>query len=106
MMTTSGTRTPIFVQRTEEIGTQNPKDTQNRIAKITGTGRGIGKETAIMLANVVENIVVCSRTGSEINEVVEHIKEINNGVNVLGERCDEDMNQYMFGEEEEGIRYD
>ena len=55
-----------------------------------------------MLANVVENIVVCSRTGSEINEVVEHIKEINNGVNVLGERCDEDMNQYMFGEEEEG----
>jgi hypothetical protein len=31
-----------------------------------------------MLANVVENIAVCSRTGSEINEVVEHIKEINN----------------------------
>jgi hypothetical protein len=42
-----------------------------------------------MLANVVENIVVYSRTGSETNEVVEHIKEINNEVNVLGERCDE-----------------
>ena len=46
------------------MSTQNPKDTQNRIAIITGTGRDIGKETAIMLANVVENIVGLRSTGS------------------------------------------
>lgn len=44
------------------MNTLNPKNTQDRTALITGSGRGIGKETAIMLARQVENIVVCSRT--------------------------------------------
>lgn len=64
------------------------KSTQNRTAIITGSGRGIGKETAVMLANKVENIVLCSRTKDEIDDVVNEIREINNHVNVLGQRCD------------------
>ncbi len=69
------------------MNTQTPKNTQNRTAIITGSGRGIGKETAIMLASHVENIVVCSRTKNEIDEVVNDIKEINDHVNVLGQKC-------------------
>ncbi len=64
------------------------KSTQNRTAIITGSGRGIGKETAVMLANKVENIVLCSRTKDEIDDVVNEIREINNHVNVLGQSCD------------------
>jgi 3-oxoacyl-[acyl-carrier protein] reductase len=66
----------------------NPENTQNRTALITGSGRGIGKETAIMLARQVENIVVCSRTKNEIIEVVKDIEEINDQVNIIGTKCD------------------
>jgi len=58
------------------MNTLNPKNTQNRTALITGSGRGIGRETAIILARQVENIVVCSRTKNEINEVVKDIEDI------------------------------
>ena len=70
------------------MNTLNPKNTQNRTAVITGSGRGIGKETAIMLARQVENIVVCSRTKNEINQVVNDIEEVNDKVNVIGAKCD------------------
>ena len=70
------------------MNTLNPKNTQDRTALITGSGRGIGKETAIMLARQVENIVVCSRTKNEINEVVKDIEEINDQVNIIGTKCD------------------
>jgi 3-oxoacyl-[acyl-carrier protein] reductase len=61
---------------------------QNRTAIITGSGRGIGKETAIQLAEHVRNIVVCSRTQSEIDSVVKEIENVNNQVNILGLKCD------------------
>jgi 3-oxoacyl-[acyl-carrier protein] reductase len=61
---------------------------QNKTAIITGSGRGIGKETAILLAGHVANIVVCSRTESEINAVVIEIEDINGQVNILGVKCD------------------
>jgi 3-oxoacyl-[acyl-carrier protein] reductase len=64
------------------------KNTQNRTAIITGSGRGIGIETAIILARQVKNIFVCSRTKNEINEVVKEIREMNGHVNVLGQKCD------------------
>ena len=70
------------------MNTLNPKNTQARTALITGGGRGIEKETAIMLARQVENIVVCSRTKNEINEVVKDIEEINDQVNIIGTKCD------------------
>jgi 3-oxoacyl-[acyl-carrier protein] reductase len=61
---------------------------QNKTAIITGSGRRIGKETAIQLADKVRNLVVCSRTRHEINSVVKKIENISNQVNVLGSKCD------------------
>ena len=59
-------------------------------AIITGSGRGIGKETAILLAKREINVVICSRTENEINSVVKEIKEIHNNCyqGVIGIKCD------------------
>ncbi len=64
-------------------------------AIITGSGRGIGKEIAILLAKRGIKVVICSRTKSEINSVVQEIKEINNHSHnytdqegVFGMECD------------------
>jgi 3-oxoacyl-[acyl-carrier protein] reductase len=64
------------------------KNSQCKTAIITGSGRGIGKETATLLAGHVTNVVVCSRTESEINSVVKVIEEIDSQVSVLGAKCD------------------
>src|SRR5918996_962610 len=66
----------------------NQRNMQNKTAIITGSGRGIGKETAILLAQHVRNVVVCSRTQSEINSVIKEIENVNSQVNVLGSKCD------------------
>ena len=42
-------------------------------ALVTGGGRGIGKETAILLSEMGMNIVICSRTQKEIDSVVKEI---------------------------------
>ena len=41
-------------------------------ALVTGGGRGIGKETAILLAEKGKNIVICARTqvGSKGDQIV------------------------------------
>lgn len=64
-----------------------------RTAIVTGGGRGIGKETAILLAKKGVNVVICSRTEEQINSIVQEIKkEINddqdNNNNVIGVKCD------------------
>jgi 3-oxoacyl-[acyl-carrier protein] reductase len=64
------------------------EETKNKTAIITGSGRGIGKETAILLAEHVANVVICSRTESEINSVIKQIEHTNSQVNVLGVKCD------------------
>ena len=56
-------------------------------AIVTGSGRGIGREVAIMLAKRGMNVVVCSRTQSEILDTVETIKKIH-AAGVLGIKCD------------------
>jgi 3-oxoacyl-[acyl-carrier protein] reductase len=61
---------------------------KNKAAIITGSGRGIGKATAILLGKQGINVVVCSRTESEINSVVKEIEELNSEVSVLGLKCD------------------
>ena len=53
----------------------------------TGGGRGIGKETAIMLAKKGMNIVICSRTQKEIDAVVKEIKSMGNS-QIVGRKCD------------------
>ena len=61
---------------------------QNKTAIITGSGRGIGKETAIQLSEHLANVVVCSRTQSDIDSVVKEIENPNRQVNGLGLICD------------------
>lgn len=55
-------------------------------AIVTGSGRGIGKETALMLARRGMDVAVCSRTQSEVDRAVDEIKKIRAGV--LGMKCD------------------
>jgi NAD(P)-dependent dehydrogenase (short-subunit alcohol dehydrogenase family) len=47
---------------------------QNRIALVTGGGRGIGREVALVLAGAGATIVVASRTESELQETAEEIQ--------------------------------
>ena len=64
------------------------KQESKKTAIITGSGRGIGKETAIILAKKSVNVVVCSRTQSEINSSVEEISKLTSNSSVLGIKCD------------------
>ena len=66
---------------------------KNKTAIITGSGRGIGKETAILLYKKGLNVVICSRTQTEIDSTVKEIKQIEktsivNDNIVIGIRCD------------------
>jgi 3-oxoacyl-[acyl-carrier protein] reductase len=80
---------PNIYQRKKHLDFIHQRNTQNKTAIITGSGRGIGKETAIQLAEHGVNVVVCSRTQSEIDSVVQEIENVsNNQVDILGSRCD------------------
>ncbi len=43
---------------------------------MTGSGRGIGRETAILLCKKGLNVVICSRTRTEIDLTVEEIEQM------------------------------
>ena len=66
----------------------------NKTAVVTGSGRGIGRETAILLCEKGLNVVICSRTQTEIDSTVEEIKQITKTNDaaatdrVIGIRCD------------------
>lgn len=60
--------------------------TTTTTAIVTGSGRGIGREAAILLARKGANVVVCSRTESEIADTVQAIRAIHPGV--IGVKCD------------------
>lgn len=64
------------------------KQEAKKTAIITGSGRGIGKETAIILAKKSVNVVICSRTQSEINSAVEEINKLTGNSSALGIRSD------------------
>ena len=49
---------------------------KDRIAIITGAGRGIGRATALAFAGEGADIVLAARTGSEINAVVTEIEKL------------------------------
>jgi 3-oxoacyl-[acyl-carrier protein] reductase len=63
------------------------KQQAKKTAIITGSGRGIGKEIAMLLAKKPVNVVVCSRTQSEIDSAVEEIRNQTGNSNVLGIKC-------------------
>ena len=46
---------------------------QNRIAIITGAGRGVGRSTALAFARAGAKVVLCSRTQAQLDEVVSDI---------------------------------
>lgn len=54
---------------------------------VTGGGRGIGKETAILLSKKGLNVIICSRTQEEIESTVKEIKSLGNG-QAIGRKCD------------------
>jgi 3-oxoacyl-[acyl-carrier protein] reductase len=64
------------------------KQEAKKTAIITGSSRGIGKETAMILAKKSVNVVVCSRTQSEINSTVEEINKLTGNSSALGIKCD------------------
>ncbi|MDW0225416.1 MAG: SDR family oxidoreductase [Nitrososphaeraceae archaeon] len=56
-------------------------------ALVTGSGRGIGKETAILLSKKGFNLIICSRNQNEIDSVVKEIKSFGND-RILARECD------------------
>jgi 3-oxoacyl-[acyl-carrier protein] reductase len=56
-------------------------------ALVTGGGRGIGKETAILLSKKGLSVIICSRTQKEIDSAVKDIKSLGNG-RIIGRKCD------------------
>lgn len=54
----------------------------NKVALITGGGRGIGKEIAIKLAENGEKVCITARTKSQVDEVVHNL--INHGYEAFG----------------------
>ena len=55
---------------------------KNKVAIITGAGRGIGKAIAIRLSKESYNLVLCSRTEKEIENVARECR--NSGVEAIG----------------------
>jgi 3-oxoacyl-[acyl-carrier protein] reductase len=45
-------------------------------ALVTGGGRGIGKETAILLSKKGLNLIICSRSQNEIDSAVKEINHL------------------------------
>ena len=54
---------------------------------VTGSGRGIGRETAILLSKKGFNLIICSRSQNEIDSVVNEIKSFGND-RILARECD------------------
>ncbi|MDG2278596.1 MAG: SDR family NAD(P)-dependent oxidoreductase, partial [Pseudomonadales bacterium] len=54
----------------------NPFDLSNRLAVVTGAGKGIGRGIALQLANAGADVIVSARTLSDLEEVAAAIHAI------------------------------
>lgn len=69
----------------KSTGLQQP----GKVVLITEAGRGLGRSMAIQYARAnVATIILCARTGSELNEVEERVKELNKNVRVRKDTLD------------------
>jgi NAD(P)-dependent dehydrogenase (short-subunit alcohol dehydrogenase family) len=59
---------------------------ERRVAIVTGAGRGIGRETARVLAEEGASVVVASRTASELEQLAAELSE--RGLSVAAHPCD------------------
>lgn len=73
-------------------------DLQNKVALVTGASRGIGKETAILLASHGASVAICARNQQDCDEVANYIKETFN-TPVFAGVCDvgneQDVKQFV-----------
>ena len=68
----------------------NLKKQTQRTALITGSTRGIGKETALLLLQKELNVIISSRSQQSVDNVIQEIldKFPSKKENVLGLKCD------------------
>src|SRR5215510_12752225 len=60
---------------------------EQKIALVTGGARGIGRETAILLAKMNFDVAICSRTQEDIDTLIKDTKAMGSK-GVMGRKCD------------------
>ncbi len=70
---------------------------KNKIVVITGAGRGVGRSTALLLAQAGAQVVLFSRTQSQLEEVAEEItRNGGHALAIAGDVAHEDDVQMLF----------
>lgn len=72
------------------------KRLENKVAIITGAGKGIGKETALMLAEDGAIIIAVSRTKGDLDQVIAEVRALgSDGLAIPADLTDSEQVQHM-----------